>query len=175
MQTQSPGAQNCFKQQQAKQVTPLINLKVSTANVVADSRSELQTTCKNSTFKQWLQIATKVFHKDSRKDPWLSSYQESNKLLQRIKSSCQNSEKSRSTQTSSNAKTTQNNSCHKLLLGNSQKVSLLLHAALSAVRRLVRACINYCLWQNSNHLLMLKLGHTSSVVGPHIERGQLLS
>ena len=41
MQTQSPGAQNCSKQQKAKQVTPFTNLKVSTANVVADSRSEL--------------------------------------------------------------------------------------------------------------------------------------
>ena len=41
MQSQSPGAQNCSKQQQAKQVTPFTNLKVSAANVVADSRSEL--------------------------------------------------------------------------------------------------------------------------------------
>ena len=40
MQTQSPGAQNCPKQQQTKQVTPLTNLKVSTANVVEDGPAQ---------------------------------------------------------------------------------------------------------------------------------------
>ena len=60
MQNQS-SAQNCSKQ--AKQVTSFTNLKVSTANVVADSRSE-QTKRKNSDFLSWLQIAREVFRKD---------------------------------------------------------------------------------------------------------------
>ena len=49
----------------------------------------------------------------------------SNKLLQRIKSSCQNSEKSRSTKTTQKKqlRSTQSYSRDKLLLGNSQKAS----------------------------------------------------
>ena len=57
-------------------------------------------------FQRWLQIATEVFRKDSCNDAWLSSYQESNKLLQRIKSSCSSS-KTKSRSTKSNSKSTQ--------------------------------------------------------------------
>ena len=57
-------------------------------------------------FQRWLQIATEVFRKDSRNDAWLSSYQESNKLMQRIKSSCSSS-KTKSRSTKSNSKSTQ--------------------------------------------------------------------
>ena len=57
-------------------------------------------------FQRWLQIATEVFRKDSRKDAWLSSYQESNKLMQRINSSCSSS-KTKSRSTKSNSKSTQ--------------------------------------------------------------------
>ena len=57
-------------------------------------------------FQRWLQIATEVFRKDSRKDAWLSSYQESNKLTQRINSSCSSS-KTKSRSTKSNSKSTQ--------------------------------------------------------------------
>ena len=55
-----------------------------------------------------LHIATEVFRKDSRKDAWLASYQESNKLMQRINSNCSSSKtKSRSTKSNSKSKSTQ--------------------------------------------------------------------
>ena len=112
---------NCSKQQQAKQVTPFTNLKVSTANVAADSRSEL-----------WTKLSLHIMASNSQRGlpQRLSNKRlaliipKSNKLLQRIKSSCQNSEKSRSTKTiQKQLRSTQSYSRDKLLLGNSQKAS----------------------------------------------------
>ena len=105
MQTQSPGAQNCPKQHQVKSHSSY------QPQTFYSERSGGLTECavnavQKLSFQRWLQIATEVFRKDSRNDAWLSLYQESNKLMQRIKSSCSSS-KTKSRSTKSNSKSTQ--------------------------------------------------------------------
>ena len=64
----------------------------------------------------------------------------SNKLLQRIRSSCQNSEKSRSTKTTQKQlRSTQSYSRDKLLLGNSQKASTFHTPSCTVARPLIKS------------------------------------
>ena len=105
---QSPGAQNCSKQQQVKSHS---SYQPQTSH--SERSGELTERAVNAvqklSFQRWLQIAREVFRKDSRKDAWISSYQESNKLMQRINSKCSSS-KTKSRNTQSNSKSTQTNS-----------------------------------------------------------------
>ena len=82
----------------------------------------------------------------------------SNKLLQRIKSSCQNSEKSKSTKTTQKQlRSTQSYSRDKLLLGNSQKASTFHTPSCTVARPLIKS--NASLGPSQRSPRALSLGH----------------